>query len=234
MAPTPRDRNRRPRAAGHLARRPRASWWSRGRCRSGAAEPWDRRFRTASRRLLDGADLVEKAPVVAELADEGDEPIEILAFDACPREAPRQASEHIALFRSNPCRQRLDASGIVLGFRFGKRLALLHHFHQELGISLGFCSLFDVDAVPAQERLGATNGVANQAPRFVDLDRLAERHPPLGRRCPYVLVGMQHAREIAVTLLDRIDVDLESRSDSQGVEWIEHGAQPLTPRISAP
>ena len=109
----------------------------------------------------------------------------------------------------------MDAREITGLLRFVERLALLQHLHQELRIGLRLAPLGHDHTACRQQRLGATDGIAHDTPRFVDLDRFAERLATLGRAGRHVPVGVQGTRELAVRLLDRREIEVEPGFQAQ-------------------
>src|SRR5688572_4964901 len=85
--------------------------------------------------VLDGAHLVEKAPVIAKLAEKRDGLVERRVTRR--RERRRHVRGDVCLPIVNRTCQSLDGCGVTARLRFGKRFALLHHLHQKLWIGFG-------------------------------------------------------------------------------------------------
>ena len=93
-----------------------------------------------------------------------------------------------------------------LGLRGLELFAALHHRHQKRGRWLGIGAV-GLRASQREERLGATQRIAKDAPRLVDGDRLVEGATPLGRHALQMTVGMERARQLSVHALELGQVD---------------------------
>jgi hypothetical protein len=166
------------------SRRRRASWSCPDRCRwarrSLGVEDLERAIVCLCRQLVfDGAHLVEEAPVEPELpqlaATSDAPPPARTPASACStaRRAPLDGLRHLldapdpspAWPRRAPRAARASPSGTPdpwLGLARPRRRRT-----REL-----------------EQRLGPADGIAHDAPRLVDLDRLRQRRPPLARTRP--------------------------------------------------
>ena len=83
--------------------------------------------------------------------------------------------------------------------------------------------LADRDAVQSEQGLGALDGVAQRPPRLVHRRRLLEGRAPLARVRESELVGVQGARELAMGLFQRREVEVEPTLDAEQRKGVHDG-----------